>query len=270
MSAEFFEKELPEGYVAVTWQADTSREWKRVLQLIKTQIPPDGRKYVPQSKTWSIAPGHLTRWEEIKSIMGQQDSEELFDEIDKRIDEDILLDMVSRGLSALPPSMRNRALFAIEAANDLVEAPLEYSYSEGLFGAWNEQAGAWFYEDGRYSKTSPHDRDSMAISLAWERLQTASQRLPGILEKINQAPDSWKIQFRRSILKKYSHQCYTCLQRPTNLSKLHMHRVVPGRLGGQYIDDNVVLVCSNCHKKCEGKSWKAIRAINKEARDNEQ
>jgi len=28
---------------------------------------------------------------------------------------------------------------------------------------------------------------------------------------------------------------------------LHVHRVVPGRLGGTYTPDNVALLCPNCH-----------------------
>jgi predicted metal-binding protein len=34
--------------------------------------------------------------------------------------------------------------------------------------------------------------------------------------------------------------------------RLHLHRILPGKKGGQYTFNNTVLVCAGCHKEIEG------------------
>ena len=76
------------------------------------------------------------------------------------------------------------------------------------------------------------------------------------LDKLDRdSEEQWKAKFRASQLERYNYQCYTCGNRPTDLSKLHMHRVIPGKDGGLYTEDNVVLICTKCHRKMEGESW---------------
>ena len=47
--------------------------------------------------------------------------------------------------------------------------------------------------------------------------------------------------------KKYAKQCFFCEE--SNLSILDVHRINEGKNGGKYDSINVLVVCSNCHRK---------------------
>ena len=66
------------------------------------------------------------------------------------------------------------------------------------------------------------------------------------------------IIFRQEMLKKYDYRCYVCDIHPASLFDLHMYRVKPGRYGGQYIEENVVILCRKHHARLEGKNWDAV------------
>jgi hypothetical protein len=56
--------------------------------------------------------------------------------------------------------------------------------------------------------------------------------------------------------------CLACYKTEFATGKGHaLHRIIPGRLGGEYVDGNVVLVCQSCHPKCEGKTIQQIEGF---------
>lgn len=53
--------------------------------------------------------------------------------------------------------------------------------------------------------------------------------------------------------KKQQGNCYCCQTPEWEYGrKFDMHRVVKGLNGGEYNEENVVLVCKKCHRKIEG------------------
>lgn len=47
--------------------------------------------------------------------------------------------------------------------------------------------------------------------------------------------------------KRVEKECHFC--GVDDYALLHCHRIVPGEEGGRYTDNNVVVVCSNCHNR---------------------
>ena len=270
MSTTFTEKQLPDGYIQVSWDAETPREWQRVLHAIKTMIPQKGRAFVKDLKAWTISPEFLSIYEDIKKSTQTESGEEILGSlVDSSIHDEAILSSVNSDLKRLPESMKKRAIFAISAAMDLIDVPVEFSYSRGIFGAWNSEHGNWFYEDGRYSGYSPTEWDEKAITSSYKRIRVAQEHLSKFMEGLDQIPaEREKFLFRLSILEKYNYACFVCEKRPTDLRKLHMHRVLPGKIGGQYIEHNVVLLCVSCHRHYEGDDWDTIKEA-KEVRSKE-
>jgi len=262
MATTFVETELADGYLRVSWQADTTREWKRVLYAVKTMINKLHRTFVPEHKAWTIAPEGRHIFESIKVAAEQQDSEEIsFDIADAIIEEQAILNAAAHNLKALPESMQRRALFAIGALMGLRDTVVQFSYSRGTFGAWSARNGLWYYTDGRYSGHSPLTWDDRSLKHAYKRIEYVSEQLDQLDEIW---PDKDKHVLRASLLEKYNYKCPACQQRPANLSNLHMHRILPGREGGQYIESNVIILCPGCHKRLEGQPREAI---DREARE---
>jgi len=262
MPITFTEIELDDGYLQINWDAETSREFHRVLQAIKTMIPKEHRAWVPDEKAWTVAPEGIAIYEDIKRTVeasNGNDGELLAPIVDEVIVDEAVLNAMSHDLRGLPKCMKERALFAIEVAMGRIDAPVEFSLSKGLFGAWNAQHGHWFYQDGRYSKYSPSECDDRAIAAAHHRLERAQGSLSQFLDTLDETNEQQeRRRFRLAMLEKYSHRCYICDNRPDNLRHLHMHRVLPGKKGGQYIESNVVILCTLCHRRHEGLPWRWI------------
>lgn len=261
MSAiSFTEIEHPDGRIQIRWDCETPREWQRVLTLIKSGIPMNGRAFDKATKTWIIGKEFRSLYEKVKLTLSVDESESL-DLVDEAIDTEIMANLLNHNIGMLPPSMRRRAIFAIRAALGVVEAPVEFCISRGVFGAYNDIEKVWCYEDGRYSSASPSERDEKAEDKAYERLDKATAALPEIMGDMDKPLDqAWKIKFRAEMLAAYDYKCYVCKRTPKTLSRLHMHRVTPGKNGGLYTRDNVVVVCSKCHSEVEGHDWPTIKA----------
>lgn len=52
---------------------------------------------------------------------------------------------------------------------------------------------------------------------------------------------------RQQIAKLSSKGCYFCGE--SNYDLLDAHRVIPGSDGGKYNDHNILVLCSNCHRR---------------------
>lgn len=76
-----------------------------------------------------------------------------------------------------------------------------------------------------------------------------------------------KRQLRKKLLHEYDYRCYTCLDRPDNISRLHMHRVVKGSDNGKYSEENVIILCHVCHRKYENETRQFLDDKNKEAKE---
>lgn len=258
MSIRFIETELKDGHLSIQWVADTSREWNRVLKAIKKVIPREGRIYVPEYKAWKIKSKFRDVYEVAKDKVINEDDQELLDEIDFEIREDAILNSFRNTENKLPPSIRARALYCAKAVLGIIDVPFDFSTSKGLFGAYEPESKSWYFEDGEGSDLSPEEWDEKTLSEGRERIRRAKN----FLEYIRGNMDTPIIQsFRHVMLEKYDYQCYVCYTTPRSLTKLHMHRVLPGRLGGEYIEENVVIVCSGCHKGVEGLSWQELKEI---------
>jgi predicted restriction endonuclease len=53
---------------------------------------------------------------------------------------------------------------------------------------------------------------------------------------------------RQQIRKLFEKKCYFCGE--DNYDLLDAHRIIPGEQGGKYNDHNILVICSNCHRKC--------------------
>lgn len=69
-------------------------------------------------------------------------------------------------------------------------------------------------------------------------------------------------QLRRDIAYKYRGRCFKCGIEEWRYKKtFNLHRVIPGKLGGTYIEENVIPVCSKCHQAVEGLSWDKLTGV---------
>jgi hypothetical protein len=57
--------------------------------------------------------------------------------------------------------------------------------------------------------------------------------------------------------KKYVKLCFFCDE--SNLNVLDVHRIFEGSNGGEYKQINVIVVCSNCHRKIHSKEIIVIK-----------
>lgn len=98
------------------------------------------------------------------------------------------------------------------------------------------------------------------------RPQGTGPILPGASEKkqpINR--DNISGMARLTVLKRDGFMCYIC-RKETNL---HVHHIVPRRLGGSHVLSNLVTLCGGCHRSIEsGNTIKAIESCVKRALDN--
>lgn len=261
-SITFYEEHQQDGSIAVTWDKCSQKTWRAVLEAVKSMIPQGYRMYDNTRKVWVIGSSYQPTWKEIKVAFSNDEDITLRQQLESRVTEESLAEMMRRGVSSLPPSMKRRALFAIRAILGLIEAEVEYSYSRDEFGAWNEAEKAWNYTDGRYSSFSPREFDDKQKRRAHDAVARAIEAIPELLDELDtEAEFAWKSRFRAEMLRKYDYQCYVCGLSPDNLSYLHMHRVIPGKDGGQYVEDNVVILCASCHHNLEGLDWATIREI---------
>lgn len=262
---EFIEEPQEDGNLAVTWNAETRGEWKRTLYAFKTMI--SAKHWDQTKKQWVVDSSAIGDFEELKIALSGQQKDEILSDFDERIEEDILLHSAGQTMQWRGSvSMQRRAIFAVRAAMGIIDVPVGYSLSRGVFGAWNEEANTWFYEDGRYSKYSPGDLDKRELSKAYARMVSAHEKYSKQLESLDdEAPAlSFKSQLRLDMLEKYGYQCYVCGTRPDNLSKLHMHRIVPEKKGGIYTEDNTVILCICHHRQLEGLDWDAVHKAKEE------
>jgi len=259
-SITFYEEPQSDGSLSVTWDKCSTKTWHAVLEAVKTMIPKGYRVYDNTRKVWTISSSYLDTWQEIMLAFSDEANIGLRQRLEEQVAEEAAAEMLHRGTASLPPSMKRRALFAIRAVLGLVETELEYSYSRDEFGAWNAAENAWNYTDGRYSSFSPREFDEKQKRRAHDAISRAIEAIPELLEALeSEAEFAWKTRFRADMLRKYDYQCYVCGLSPDSLSYLHMHRVIPGKDGGQYVEDNVVILCASCHHNLEGLDWETIR-----------
>lgn len=258
---EFDEIKQDDGNILVTWKAESQREWERALYAFKTIIPVGKRRWNAEEGRWLVDNTALNTYEEFKLAFSDDQESKIFNKMDKRIDEELLLRAVKHSLHWRGSvKMQRRAIFAIRAAMGIIDVPVGYSLSKGIFGAWNEDTEVWFYEDGRYSQYSPSDIDKRTLLKAHERMVLAYRRYSEDLERLDDEfpAISARQALRLDMLEKYNYQCYICTIRPNNLRDLHMHRIIPEKRGGTYTEENVVLLCRKHHRKLEGLDWDAI------------
>jgi hypothetical protein len=66
----------------------------------------------------------------------------------------------------------------------------------------------------------------------------------------------WKLKKRQKAC------CYICELPEYEYGKhFDMHRLVSGKNGGEYIEENVLLMCRKCHRKAEGMTRSQIDTV---------
>lgn len=264
-SVTFAEEMQEDGSLAVSWSECSSKTWRAVLEAIKTMIPPGHRAYKSESKLWLISSSHQQTWQEIKRAFSNDENIDVRAELESRVTEESLAELLRGDYSRLPSGMKKRAMFAIKATLGFIDAPVEYSSARDDFGAYDAETERWYYTDGRYSGTSPSAWDEKQMRRAYDKLARVVEQIPDFLTQLDQEVEyAWKVRFRAAMLERYNYRCYICGIYPEDLSKLHMHRVIPGKDGGEYIENNVVILCPGCHHRHEGLSWDDIHAARLE------
>ncbi len=61
---------------------------------------------------------------------------------------------------------------------------------------------------------------------------------------------------RQQIAKLSRKKCYFCEEE--NYDLLDAHRIIPGEQGGKYNDHNILVLCSNCHRKTHSGSLQIL------------
>ena len=260
---KFLENVTNSGNIRVSWEADTPREWKHTLNCLKLAIPQDGRQFEYTTSTWIIKSKYLAEYNRAKLLaIGEIEGEET-ELSEQLINDGALIEAVNPRLD-LRGSMKDRAAYAIKAVLGMIETDVEFSVSRGVYAAYLPIENIWCYEDGHYSNSSPSQEDSRIIQKAQERFEKAYERLNLVNKELDGQTEAYeKIGLRHSLLSKYNYKCHVCDMRPDSMSKLHMHRVKPGRLGGKYEEENVVIVCWRCHAKVEGMEWGDIENMRR-------
>jgi 5-methylcytosine-specific restriction endonuclease McrA len=261
MTIQFNERvlEKEQNHFRVSFTADNQIEWRRVLSCIKSEIPKSERKYIEEQKEWKISNSSFETYIKIKEYLKNG---EMNDILDESIKDEIILESIDTRLKKLPDSMKNRATFAIKAAMEIIDVPVEFCFSERMFGAYNSEENVWVYEDGRYSGKSPSERDNCCLSRSYKQTIRGREFIKESYDNLEN-PLAWKekSEFRLRMLEDCFYQCFICEIKPSDLKRLHMHRVIPGKMEGEYTDENVVILCPSCHRKAEGKSWEEIEAM---------
>lgn len=251
-NVEFLEEKARDG-IFVNWTADTPRGWKRALYLLKRLIPHEERDFDPSTKRWFISDRARPKFTQVKQLLENESDEQLIAKVDETINKTALADSLPHRIPS--HNMKLRSAFVVETLLGHRDAPVELCISRGHFAAYCEEKDVWFYEDGRWSSYSPTELDRKVAEDAHDRIDKAASMIPRIYEHLDTTSElSYKSRLRMKLLKKYDYQCYVCEEFPGNTQRLHMHRIIPGRLGGEYTEENVVIVCVSCHRSVEGLS----------------
>lgn len=226
--------------------------FKQILEKLKVLIPKDVRKWDSNKKCWIVP-------KQYKDEMITLNEAVLNGELNVEREELILEIQMSglRDVESLPPSMKKRARWAIKhLIEDTEGIEKQFSISRSEWAVYKPEDDLWYFESGRYSHSSPQDHDKSVIKRAYKDLEHA--RIAGHRALEFSEMMEFKMKFRQEILEKYDYECYICGV-PEYVRKLHMHRVIPGKLGGEYVEENVVLVCPKHHRRVEGWTWEEIK-----------
>lgn len=248
----FTQEPQPNNTIKITWKAPTSDAFRQTVDLIKMSIPKTGRRYDPEARAWFVAVEYADRLKDIETAMSSEDKARPVE--DEQAEKDgFAARLAFRKIPSLGSPFYGRAMYAAKVVLRMIEAPFEYCVSRQEFGAWSEEDEVWYYTDGRYSASSPValDEKERKAAMHWAECEVRMNK---------RADEAWieiegKAALRAQMLEKYEHRCYVCLKQPPAERGLHMHRVIPGKDGGMYVESNIVLLCSRCHRKHEGKPW---------------
>lgn len=145
----------------------------------------------------------------------------------------------------LPNTFANRAVWALWALkSDPSAAQVD---AEGIVWMQSQDDGHWYSIKGNYSRYSPHEK--VQIDAKWEEDQ---------LREIEIAKDYYdrilyQSGIRSLVLERDEYTCQICGKHAT--SRLHVHHILKRKEGGTDHLDNLVTVCSGCHKKADGKLY---------------
>lgn len=152
-------------------------------------------------------------------------------------------------INELPPSMAERAVTARKLSVDnpqLVDVDddmLPWVYDEG--------SDLWLSFDGNYSKKSPAEKrlyELESIKKQEERIKEAEKRA---VEKF-EIDMHWSL-IRQAVLERDKNTCQSCGMVAT--SRLHIHHILKRCKGGTDHLDNLITVCSHCHKNYDSRLY---------------
>ncbi len=147
-------------------------------------------------------------------------------------------------ISDLPGSMKEKA---IKARKLSLTNPVEFC-NEFLPWVWCEDENRRLSFDGNYSSISPADKIKGET-----RRKKASERYAlmqkGKAIRAEAVREAWN-KARQQVLDRDNRTCQLCGRKAE--SNLHIHHIMKRRDGGTDFLDNLLTVCSRCHKKADG------------------
>lgn len=152
-------------------------------------------------------------------------------------------------LKQLPPSMADRAMTARRLAT---EDPSRIDVDDEML-PWihDDTSGLWLSFDGNYSSSSPSEKRQWKL----RNEETQRRRDKETAERAWEEFDKillWS-EIRKAVLERDGHRCQLCgFYAP---SRLHIHHILKRTAGGTDHLDNLMTVCSACHKKADGKLY---------------
>lgn len=246
MTITFSEDDYNDEWFIIDWKASIEDNWNRPLSYIKKYIPSRFRSWESDRKKWIIRKDYFSDYEKLKVEISNKSDLDL----EEYLDDMRLVSVFSWNVDDNRELTRleiKRIALVLRVMCNIIDGETQFSISKNEYGTFSSEEDRWVYSDGTSSSYSPIDKDK-------KELDNANK----YRDKYREHIISWnelreKEILRNKILVKYDYSCYICDKSPeTNL--LHMHRIISGKDGGEYTEDNVVLVCIGCHKKAEGLS----------------
>jgi len=148
-------------------------------------------------------------------------------------------------LKKLPPSMAQRAVTARTLAT---ETPSAVDVDDEMLPwVFDEVCGLWLSFDGNYSSYSPTYKRVYKLQNEETQLRRDRETAERAWEEYDKILLWSKI--RQAVLQRDNSQCQICGLTAT--SQLHVHHILKRAAGGTDHLDNLITVCSKCHRKAD-------------------
>jgi 5-methylcytosine-specific restriction endonuclease McrA len=142
----------------------------------------------------------------------------------------------------IPMTMFERALWA---RKEFIKNPTESQYDDNaLIWCFNKEDGLWYSLLGNYSSSSPAEKRK--YQKEWEaKVEDAAKKMYDDVY--------FQGKIRKEVLDRDEWTCQICGNKLN--TKLHIHHILKRTEGGGDTLDNLITVCSHCHKSADTKLY---------------